>query len=748
MLVLHKLDDVDSMTTLDLADSDWYVTHAYNGFDTLQFEVPVNSKYYKDLHEECRVTFIGSRNRDMRFIVKNIDEHSIFVTVDCDIDLDEWKASIIQSFRTTNSTLDTVISKLLPSGWSKSGMEKYTKRTTVEKTEGEPIEAVTPLEVLDYVTEAYGCVFNFDNVNRVIYAVNPDEEVVSGEYISDELNLTSRPGFVGNSSSFATRLYAYGKKDEDTDEPLTFADINDGKPYVEDFSYSDKIICVGWSDERYTVAEDLLEAAKEKLKEVCKPTRSYSCDVAQLNYNVWMYRVVTLLDSVRNVRVDHQVVEWKERADPSLDEVSLSAVAPDVESLIKQGTTVDDKIAVSELDTKNAYIEAIEENSKKIAGSYGGYFKWIYDSDGNPMELVNLGDSEDISKATKVWRWNKEGLGHSNKGYDGEYDLALMADGSINANMITVGIIRGGKSYWNLNTGKINLQGTFTASYTDVNTNITQTLVVKPSFRQYDDAAATEFYGPAVVFGSSEDGSTEGYITRVIERNDKYDMSSIDINGGRKSSDSPGGFLRVGSNRNDDTQILDGYVLAKAKSDYSSSSSNSSKLVLLSKKDGSETYATLYAQDSSGIVGMKADISTGHLYLGGILSGYGSGRATAFLVYWNTAQTANEFQYTTFNATVSTPAKYGYYTPFATVDAYLQDSHYIVCSVSDKTASGWRIWTQTFPSKLVRSVSASWTKTTVSGVSGVCKDLSVNVNSSNLFNSFTYLLYTIGILTA
>ena len=723
MLVLHKLNDVDSMTTLDLEDSDWAVTHAYNGFDTLEFEVPSNSKYYEDLHEECRVTFIGSRCRDMRFIVKNVDEHSHFVTVDCDIDLDEWKASVIQSFRTVNSTLDTVMGKLLPSGWSKSGMEKFPQRTTVEKTEGEPIEAATPLEILDYVTEAYGCVFNFDNINKVIYALKPDDEEATGEYVSDELNLTSRPGFVGNSSGFATRLYAYGKKDEDTDEPLTFADINDGKEYVEDFGYSDKIVCVGWSDERYTVKEDLLEAAKEKLAEVSKPTRSYSCSIAQLNYNVWMYRVVVLLDTVRNIRVDHQVVEWVERAKSSLDEITLSAVAPTIESLIKKTGNVDEKIEQSSQDTKDAYTKAIEDASKRIAGSYGGYFKWIFDTDGNPMELVNLADSEDVSKASRVWRWNKEGLGHSNSGYDGTYDLALMADGSINASMITVGIIQGGNSYWNLNTGELSLKGTFEASYSDSSSGITQALIVEPSFEQYDiDDPTVKSYGPALVFATTESGSKAAYVARTVKKSGKYDVSSLELNGGGKSFSSPGGFMRVGSNRQNNTQAIDGEFYAMASADYLNNSNYKASLLLRARKGGGLTSASLQAADDNGYVGIEANINEGTLHLGGFLGGI-TGRTTFAQINWFSYQTATAFSHVYFSGTLSSPAKYGYYIPYAQVDTGFENSHFIISAVSDKTASGWRAWTLTFPQ----------TVTTPTG-------------SAILFNSFTYMLYTIGIL--
>lgn len=48
-------------------------------------------------------------------------------------------------------------------------------------------------------------------------------------------------------------------------------------------------------------------------------------------------------------------------------------------------------------------------------------------------------DTNDISTATKVWRWNKEGLGHSSTGYNGKYGLAMTSDGEIVADFIKTG---------------------------------------------------------------------------------------------------------------------------------------------------------------------------------------------------------------------------------------------------------------------------------------------------------------------
>ncbi len=88
---------------------------------------------------------------------------------------------------------------------------------------------------------------------------------------------------------------------------------------------------------------------------------------------------------------------------------------------------------------------AILEATNKIAGNSGGYVV-IHDTngDGKPDEILIL-DSEEIPIATKVWRWNKEGLGYSynasGNAYSGPYRTAITADGQINADFITTGTL-------------------------------------------------------------------------------------------------------------------------------------------------------------------------------------------------------------------------------------------------------------------------------------------------------------------
>ena len=89
--------------------------------------------------------------------------------------------------------------------------------------------------------------------------------------------------------------------------------------------------------------------------------------------------------------------------------------------------------------------KTILDATNKIAGNSGGYVV-IHDTNGDtkPDEILVM-DKEDIALATKVWRWNKEGLGYAynaaGNAYNGPYRTAITADGQINADFITTGTL-------------------------------------------------------------------------------------------------------------------------------------------------------------------------------------------------------------------------------------------------------------------------------------------------------------------
>ena len=87
--------------------------------------------------------------------------------------------------------------------------------------------------------------------------------------------------------------------------------------------------------------------------------------------------------------------------------------------------------------------QAIIDSTKLITGNSGGYVE-LKDTndDGKPDEILVM-NTENISTATQVWRWNKSGLGYAENAagnaYAGPYRTAITADGRINADFITTG---------------------------------------------------------------------------------------------------------------------------------------------------------------------------------------------------------------------------------------------------------------------------------------------------------------------
>lgn len=89
--------------------------------------------------------------------------------------------------------------------------------------------------------------------------------------------------------------------------------------------------------------------------------------------------------------------------------------------------------------------KAILDATNAITGNAGGYVVLNdTNADGKPDEILIL-DMEEIPLATKVWRWNKEGLGYAENAagnaYNGPYATAITADGQINASFITIGTL-------------------------------------------------------------------------------------------------------------------------------------------------------------------------------------------------------------------------------------------------------------------------------------------------------------------
>lgn len=328
----------------------------------------------------------------------------------------------------------------------------------------------------------------------------------------------------------------------------------------------------------------------------------------------------------------------------------------------------------------------------------------------------------------------------------------------INATYMKTGVITGKRSYWNLDTGQfamtdangnetVHLDGNgannlLTGTFRTARTG--NRVQISPSFKQTEISGTDSLEGAGIQFYHGSGSYQHPYIAVESTTQQEGEVSALTFNGGRRAEHDPAAFARIGERKADDNTTKVGTVFLAAEKDYDSTdpSSRRAYLSLWSPKTG-DTTATLAARDPNGLVGIQADIDSGYLYMGGFLGGFSGGRSTFQTAWWE-GQNIGAMKYTQYTFTSSNPAKYGSYKAFATVDHRGDDWALIWSTVSDCTASGWIIWVSTGPKQVVTDVNSHWNYNTSTGV---VSNLSINVNSSDLFNGTkNYYLNTIGFL--
>ena len=349
---------------VDLPGDVLYITHKYGGSDTLDFFLSPEHEAYHYILEETPVIYGGNR-----YIIKSINERRDISTVHCELDLDELREQAYYHFASETMTLSQVLDMCIPAGWTVSGADLVTARRTIE------LDACTGYDVIMQAMETYGVCYRWNTIDRTVAVIKPENIQTSGVYLTEELNLKEL-AMKGSSKDFITRLYPYGKIDDETGLPLSIASVNGGKEYVENTDYSEKLV---WADERYTDPQSLKDDALERLKMQAAPVRSYECAVVDIakagapygQMSIALYDVVTLLDKRRKTRVAHRVVEYKEYPmRPDLNMVTLSSVSAKITGAIEKiEIQVSNDIAV-ERGKINTIRRDLDANIARVAETY------------------------------------------------------------------------------------------------------------------------------------------------------------------------------------------------------------------------------------------------------------------------------------------------------------------------------------------------------------------------------------------
>lgn len=429
-----------------LAVEDYCIKEKYNGINELSFSVPGDD--IKIVNEQS----IHETTQNQAYLVKVVNGNNII----CELDLDELR-SVQTDYDATATPHDHLTASLASVGW---GLVDYTGITAKRTISG----ALTPMEIIEQVENIWsGVTALYDTNEKKVTILCPENNKPQYTFLAEELNLRQLD-IAGNSSAFCTRLRAKGA------DGMTFADINDGKDYVENYTYSDRIIYgTAIIDERFNDKQSLKDYAQATLDAIAVPAVSYECDVVDVaamdsDYSfqkLQMHKSVWLLDKKFNTRVAHRVVEYCIYPDDaSKNKVTLSTVTPSLQRTVRflQKSINDPNSAARQRETS-----AVDAATKLITGAKGGNVRFVHDGNGKPTELLIM-DTDDIATAQKVWRFNIGGFGFSSNGYNGIYATAITQDGHIVADFMDVGTLSAvliqsadGKSKWNLSTGEMNL---------------------------------------------------------------------------------------------------------------------------------------------------------------------------------------------------------------------------------------------------------------------------------------------------
>lgn len=407
------------LTLLDnkevLRCDDYYVRELADGLDELIFTISVWDPIYPYLVEEAQIQDRGGQV----YNIKQIDGGAESAKVICQLDLDEWNASLNLAYGNGITTVYNTVNAKKPAGWTVIDQSGNTLRRTVNGN-------LTAYEICKQCEEVYGVWFRWDNKLKTCTIHSKVMPAPAGAFATRDLNL-KQINYKGKSNDIKTRLYAFGQDD------MTFASINGGKAYVDNFTYTDKILPMYWKDERYNDPASLLADAITKLAEVAIPKRSYECAIVDLQaadpekygfLDFSLYTTATLIDDIKNFAVNYQVVERHIYPHYPEQNVVIFDTSPEKITNIVDNTKdlLETRVTADQMQTEVDRATGVLQTGKS------GYVVIGRNSDGYANEIYFL-DRPSLQDAVKVLRINQAGIGFSSSGAAGPYYQAWTLDG-------------------------------------------------------------------------------------------------------------------------------------------------------------------------------------------------------------------------------------------------------------------------------------------------------------------------------
>ena len=704
-------------------------TRATDGTDTLDITT------IGEINKDERIAFKDSMGRWAEYLCQSTQTAraaGMPVTVAyCTGSIAELSRTYIEDKRNRNANAKACLAKALEgTRWAVGTVETG----TITGTANLAFYHCTALDAIQKIADTYGLEVQTEYQpdptgnqigRRIIHLVEHRGSTNTTKRFEYGKDLTQIKRDI-DSGDVITRLYGWGKGIEQTNEEgeatggysrkISFADVNNGKPYVQDDQALANWGIVGADGTRHHSEaavdfpdcedpKELLNLTKAALKTRTTPVVSYTADVTALGQAGYDPEGTDVGDSVQIIdtsfttplRLEGRILQIEEDLAGSLADtkITLGNIRQSyTQRLAAQQQALDKLVSNSGAWNSAAggtgpYMKDLIDRINQIMNATGGYTYlkpgqgiYVYDKpiDQHPTQVIQIGGG--------YWRCA------SSRNANGDWNWRSLANGKgLFADAIYTGLLSDAAGYnsWNLDTGifsmtdangveTVHLDGsgghnTLTGTFQTGTSG--SRLWMSPKFKQKPIGGSADITGAGISFIHATDAAQQPYIAAESTNSEVGEISTLTFNGGRRANTDPGAFVRVGSTKTDNAKMR-GVFQALVMRDYSLSSndakSSGARLVSSASPDTNamDTYSELAAWDPNGAVGVKADINTGYLYMGGFLGGYANRHTLDGSMAWKAwmpnGGAISVGAVATVHFTASSPAKYGRYYAVANAD--------------------------------------------------------------------------------
>lgn len=421
-----------------------------NGSFELSMQYPMDGIHYEDIKDRSIIKAKADQFRDPQlFRVYSISKPmSGIVTV-----LAEHISYDLSGIPVSRFSAENVVSAL--SGLKSNAVADcpfsfWTDKTTVAK-----FSHVVPASIRSKlggsagsILDVYGGELEFDNYTVKLHNNRGMNRGVSIRYGKNLTDIKQDQ----NCSNVVTGIYPYWYLETDVGNVLIeLPEKIVNVPGTHNFS---KIKAVDFTQyfELQPTYDELRQAAKNYIasNNVGVPKVSMKISFAQLEQSE-EYRHLKLLERVAlfdtvNVEFPALGVSATAKAVKLVYDVLADRVKSVTLGSVR--ANIADTIALQQQEiekkpSKTFMEQAIESLTKTILGAKGGSVRFLDENGDGEPDTLYIADNPDPEQAVKVWRFNYEGWGASQNGYNGDFKLGATFDTGIIADFITAGTLYG-----------------------------------------------------------------------------------------------------------------------------------------------------------------------------------------------------------------------------------------------------------------------------------------------------------------